>query len=541
MAEIIKISSPGTLKSNVQNLNRQIAPDALFDLVNPLAALKPKPQVESEQKGMTQQGLLQDLNKSILEPLVTPTGVQSGKLRELLLLAQLFEVSWGKLSPEAVDKIFVSPGELLGELTKLDKQSTVFRGDIFDSLRMLAGVKGQPQLTEAIANILKFFDCYVNQEYSLKTIAAQGENLVKQLPRKAEADVEALTQLTQRLSALVETVTEPPRVAPGQAAFFFPEVAQSEKPPVMNNPAMPLEEGLPLMGDEGVTAELPEEAEELEQKVRLEQREQLKPKVSEALQKELQAFLKEEYLPELAKLVKQYPASSWVRNSVMELIHHVVRYDKAEMANLEDAAFRLGEVLKPLTSINDQGVEELKNLLIQTAVEAQNKEAAGSDLADLLEVALEKGSPEKVSRVANTLLTYMVQNESPVLPFVYFMIPIRFMDENVYGEFLIDKECKKKRGDAKEATNIFFTIQSDELGNFEVDLLSKDRYIDLEVKCPAALTDALKEGKGALRDIIEDQGYRLSNYKVDVCREGKSILERFPELRERQVGIDVKI
>ena len=121
------------------------------------------------------------------------------------------------------------------------------------------------------------------------------------------------------------------------------------------------------------------------------------------------------------------------------------------------------------------------------------------------------------------------------------MIPIKFMDENVYAEFLIDRECKKKRGDAKEAMNVFFTIQSDEFGSFEVELLAKDLYVDLDIKCPAGLLDAMKENRPGLRSIIEEQGYRLSNYNVAVCKEAKSILERFPELGERKVGIDVKI
>ena len=121
------------------------------------------------------------------------------------------------------------------------------------------------------------------------------------------------------------------------------------------------------------------------------------------------------------------------------------------------------------------------------------------------------------------------------------MIPIKFMDENVYGEFLIDKECKNRRGQAKEATNIFFTIQSDEFGNFEVDLLAKDKSIDLDIKCPPALTEAINENKSGLRSIIEEKGYRLSNYKVSVFKEGYTLLERFPELSSRKVGIDVKI
>ena len=476
MPEIIKITSPSNVKSNMQNVSKQIAPDALFDLLNPVPTVKQQPKVTSGQNGTAQQSLLQELNRTIIEPLLTPTGALSGKLRELLLLSQLFEVSWGKITSSFADRLFIDPGELLSTLKSQDQDRTIFRGEIFDSFRILASVKGQPQLSDAIANILKFFDCFVNQNASLKAIAAQGENIAKQIPQKAAGNITALNNELMMLT----------------------KAAESEKKSML-------------------------------------------PGATATSQKELQSFLKNEYLPQFSLLVKQYPASEWIRNSVMDLVHYIVRYDKADMANLEEAATRLGEILKPLTSINEQGIQELKSLLIQTAVAAQESEKTESGMADLLSKALEKGSPEKISRVAHSLLNYIVQNESPVLPFVYFMIPIKFMDENVYGEFLIDKECKNRRGQAKEATNIFFTIQSDEFGNFEVDLLAKDKSIDLDIKCPPTLTDVINENKSGLRGIIEEKGYRLSNYKVSVFKEGYTLLERFPELSSRKVGIDVKI
>ena len=584
MAEIIKISSSQNVKSNIQNLNRQIAPDALFDLTNALTPVKARTQVETDQKGTAQQSLLQELNRTILEPLLTATGSQSGKLRELLLLAQLFDVSWGKISDTFVSKLFVNPDELLGELMKQDKNATVFHGEIFNSLRMLSTVKGQPQLTNAIADILKFFDCFVNQNNSLKTIATQGENLASQLPQKAAA---LLSELNTQLNTLVEAATTEPKTSaaanktipapifPWQAAESavetpsvtvstgeaMPEEAKTPPEKTAAQIALPTDAaevteenpegnvkrpGFPVLnadGEELISSEtLADGTKRVKANIQGGQAAgETLQKAEGDVQKQLQSFLKNEYVPQLTQLVKQYPGSAWLRNSVMDMIHHVVRYDKSDLVNLDDAAVKLGEILKPLTSINEQGVQELKSLLLTTAVEAESQEYEGVDMADLLAKALEKGSPEKINRVGHALLSYMVQNESPVLPFVYFMIPIKFMDENVYGEFLIDRECKNKKGQAKEATNIFFTIQSDEFGSFEVDLLAKDKFIDLDIKCPQALLDTIRDTRTGLRDIIEDQGYRLSNYNVGIFKESRTILERFPELTQRKVGVDVKI
>ena len=135
----------------------------------------------------------------------------------------------------------------------------------------------------------------------------------------------------------------------------------------------------------------------------------------------------------------------------------------------------------------------------------------------------------------------MVQSESPMLPLLHFMIPLRFLREDTYGEFFIDKECKEKKGEAGQATNIFFTIQSDLYGTFEVDLLAKDRNIELDIKCPKELIASVRETRQRFRDTIEGAGYRLAGYQVGEYTESKTILKRFPELMKRKAGIDVKI
>ena len=164
-----------------------------------------------------------------------------------------------------------------------------------------------------------------------------------------------------------------------------------------------------------------------------------------------------------------------------------------------------------------------------------------SDMATLLSKALDKSSPAKLSGAAQNLLLYMVQSESPMLPLLHFMIPLRFLDEDTYGEFFIDKECKETKGDAKQATNIFFTIQSDLYGTFEVDLLARDGSIDLDIKCPKELQRGVKETKSRLKELIEAQGYRLMGYQVGEYEESKTILKRFSQLAGRKAGIDVKI
>jgi len=115
------------------------------------------------------------------------------------------------------------------------------------------------------------------------------------------------------------------------------------------------------------------------------------------------------------------------------------------------------------------------------------------------------------------------------------------MDENTFGEFFVDKDCKERKVDANAAKNIFFTIKSDKFGNFEVDLLARDKKIDLDIRCPDILLNQVKETRSKWKEIIEEQGFRLATYQVGVYQDSQAIVQRFPKLALRKVGMDVKV
>jgi len=264
--------------------------------------------------------------------------------------------------------------------------------------------------------------------------------------------------------------------------------------------------------------------------------------------KETIKFLKNEFVPALRGIAVNYPPIDKVQDIIISIIHYIVRYDKGDLQLLEDAFLQFSEELRPLFAhLTDDDIKDMKDALLRGEEQLDKEEIKtvikkeDSDMATLLSKALDKSSPAKLSSVAQNLLLYMVQSESPMLPLLHFIIPLRFLDEDTYGEFFIDKECSERKGDAKQATNILFTIQSDLYGTFEVDLLARDRNIDLDIKCPQELQRGVKEIKSKLKELIEAQGYRLMGYQVGEYGESKTILKRFPKLAGRKVGIDVKI
>ncbi|URN85418.1 hypothetical protein [Acetobacterium wieringae] len=53
--------------------------------------------------------------------------------------------------------------------------------------------------------------------------------------------------------------------------------------------------------------------------------------------------------------------------------------------------------------------------------------------------------------------------------------------------------------------------------------------------------ETLKSTREQLRTIVEEQGYSLAGYGVGEYTQSQTILQRFPKLAFRKVGLDVTI
>lgn len=160
--------------------------------------------------------------------------------------------------------------------------------------------------------------------------------------------------------------------------------------------------------------------------------------------------------------------------------------------------FQLGDELKKLTNLTKEDIGDMKKLVFEHAKEQQelaqkpileNKtmEKFGIQMeeSDIIPVnkALDKEGPAKVNSVAQNLLLNMVQNESPIIPFLHFTIPFRYLDENTYGEFFVDKDSRGKKERGSRARRSFLQFSRISMETFEVEVVAKDKRIDLDIRC----------------------------------------------------------
>ena len=132
MVDILKITSPVSIKNKVQNTPSKLPTDAVFDITHPNQIIKEQvPRTKNVDEESGKQSLLKNLNKEIFEPLLHSTRAQADGVRKLVLMAKLFETSSGILSESFLDRVFVKPQEMLEELLTRGERRDHFFGRIF--------------------------------------------------------------------------------------------------------------------------------------------------------------------------------------------------------------------------------------------------------------------------------------------------------------------------------------------------------------------------------------------------------------------------
>jgi hypothetical protein len=507
LADSIKITSTAPSPKVTDMPSRTGGSDAIFDILNPELGIKVEDLGNDASKDSFKEALMQNLQREILKPLKNSTSLEADTLRKLVLMSKLFGSSTGSIPKELLDGIFLDTQDLLSELLMRDKTETIFKGAFFDSLRTLSKLDGYPQLKDAIVSVLKYFDAYVNKNQSFKAILSETINLMNSL---AQSQKEALTAQLSKISILLSSQNS----SNSQQNLIERLESLIKSPQALNL------NNTDLLG-------------------------------------QLDKLLKNEMIPTLGNLLQSTSISEKQYQTINSLLNQIVRYDKGSVENLEDAILRLANALKPLSNLSDSDILEMKNQVFNHAREAEilynrlnTARSPGMDgdlinekaeIAQLLEAALDSATASKLQLTAQTLLETLVRNESPIFPLMHFLIPFRFLDNDTYGEFFIDKDPSDRSAEAEGGTDIFFTIQSDRYGSFEVFMKVRSDIIEMDIKSPAPLVEVLQTNQEKIKSIIEEQGFRLSTYSVDEFKESQSILKRFPKLALRKVGLDVRI
>ncbi len=217
MADILKISTPLVEKLPIQNARPVADPSVPFDLSNVTKVIQPGDASEILQQNT---GFVpKEDNPKILADLLKDPSVTVSLIRNLYLLQEVIGLipANNTALTEEIESLFAAlllqPEDIAAELVRQEGASTLFKGDLFDTLRAILVANGEkPEVANDIGQLLKGLNAAMSQRDAL-------DSVVNNLTYLADA-----THSSPRLSESLETLIAAFR-AP-DAAGRFPELKQ---------------------------------------------------------------------------------------------------------------------------------------------------------------------------------------------------------------------------------------------------------------------------------------------------------------------------
>lgn len=542
MAEITKITSPMIPKENL-GANRPVTEQAYelnrLDKVN-----RPVQDKNVQDRDAGGQALREALNRQAVAPLLRGTNDAIQQIQKMVAMLQMgistSDIVGTEPMKELLRSMFVPTDQLINLLFQQDETAILFKGDAFDVLRdILSKFPDNPSVKEAITNLLKSYEYNVNLDNSVKAILYQCENLLDYMYSKDR------DQFGEYLDNLANMLM--PEHGPSGAALTALGLLDEN-----GNLKLPLD--TPLKNADGTPAQNPvtgkpfteEEIALLEQLRRdsglpMYADNRLGTDPAEAAK-----VLKSNLLPLLGEVVVKYYQNESIRDLVMVVVHNVVRVDKGTPGALDDAVNRLVDTLSRVANLHENFGPNLQESLLRSATKAKFAEnEVLTKLSTVVSQTLRSPDSSAVAlRQAENLLLSLLQNQSSMMNVLHFILPMETDGGRVYAEMYVDPDSdqRPKGGGGEEtARKIFLSVESEDAGSMEMQFLECDHKVDFAMWCADGLVEPLRRIKRPLADLMLIHGYTLTGFEIDELVHQHSIVQVFPRLLNRKVGIDVRI
>ncbi len=252
--------------------------------------------------------------------------------------------------------------------------------------------------------------------------------------------------------------------------------------------------------------------------------------------------LNQRLIPFLSSYVSRTHDYGAVREAAMLLIFYAVRYQNGGKG-------RLFALFDSLLGNRDFGrlfkgdaEADMEQLLMAGAKETQPplSEFADNLAALLLKGANGHGGLENVQQFYN-IMNGMLINESVYMPLLHFILPFQYEDNNVMSEMWVDPDAKKDSEDEPRKIKLFLKFDIQTLGKFEMVMTLQDRQSRVQLFVPPQLARQNKQIQAEVTEILKKNGFRFSQLLIRERIRDRRVDEVFPEIREKERTINVRI
>ena len=229
----------------------------------------------------------------------------------------------------------------------------------------------------------------------------------------------------------------------------------------------------------------------------------------------------------------------------MLLIFGAARYQDGEMGMLMRMFERMMDNHDFERMFKGDARESFMKLLEEGNASQAAQKSVMTDFADSLSKLLLRGANgqaglENVQQFY-TIMNGMLLNESVYMPLLHFILPFQFEGNNVVSEMWVDPDAKKDNEDGGRKIKLFLKFDIQSLGKFELVMTLQDRESKMQLFVPSSLSGKNKKIQTDVSDIFKKNGLKLGQLSVYDHIRDRRIDEIFPEIREKERTINVRI
>ncbi len=492
MADILRVSFPGSEKTYINPTKVPPEVSSPFNLVDLARVVKPHADDAMMQQNNNQ--LDHSEAPAILQEMLKDPKVTVGFLRNIFRLEEIFRLLPGNNAvvtdelQELFNKLMLKPEDLLNELLKQSLSSSKFQGDAFSILRGLE-LGGDLRMKEAIASFLKAFSGSQSASDILRSIA---NNL-----RYLGENQQALKDLSGKFLSLADSFA---RANPGDFESLKGQVLEllkQQSGSILNSPSL--------------------------------------QKVSAILIYNLSRFQDNaDFLPQSLEKLSSVLAreGEWAQSLLKDLT------GKLENTELKNTLFNILYADKPNYS------EFLKGLL--SSLSGGTAEQNSSKVMDaLVGILLKEGRLADLKLVTDDkiddIITSLLSSPCNYTPLLHFVIPLDFFDMRAFAEMWVDNNPQHSSGEERDdEQHLLIAFEIEGIGSFETEIYTSGKDMHVLILCPERYIEDFKVMERSLSKIVSKSGYRLKDCRIDELVRGRSLMEVFPDLPHRRLGLGVK-
>lgn len=256
------------------------------------------------------------------------------------------------------------------------------------------------------------------------------------------------------------------------------------------------------------------------------------------------ALLQQKVFPFMSEYVGQTHDLGTSRGLLSLLTLDVARYENGSVERLLESFHQLsgyGTLRELLGSIDDESLL----MLLKNSQFRQNTPAAlfADHLAAAAARALRGEGSAEVQQIFRQLVAAMLVNESVYMPVNHLLIPMELDGRRLFSELWVDADAEKKngQGQGERCFKLLFKVDVQDLGLFDIILVSREKEVDIHIACPPKVSEFSKEIETTLSQILLRNDLTPGGISVRRMERPVTLTEVFPKIFEGKNSVNVKV